>query len=146
MKKSNTDNTPTIIIEGENPYFLGLGEAFNEPGVSAKDKEDGEVAVTSNEYIDKHKDGKYIVIYMATDSNGNSAIDRRYVIVGEPNELDDSQKSNQNRKSEPVNESNEEVSDAQEQLDEQELEIAEWEKELQLREKELIKREKSMAK
>ena len=96
-----TNTTPTIIIEGENPFFLSLGESFEEPGVRAEDKEDGELVVTSSENIDKHKEGKYAVIYMATDRQGNSAIDKRYVVVGEEGEEDD---ANEERSEEPTNE------------------------------------------
>jgi len=155
FKRSETDTTPTITIEGENPYFLALGEAFEELGVSSEDKEDGELVVTSSENINKYKDGEYIVIYMATDSAGNSAIDKRYVIVGEPDSSNDIQevseelekKSTHTEKESPrAPESKEEDSDAQYRLEERELEIAEWERELQFREKEISQREKSMLK
>ena len=145
-----TNTTPTILIEGENPFFLKEGEAFEDPGVSAKDKEDGELVVTSSENIDKYKEGKYAVIYMATDSQGNSAIDKRYVIVGEEGVKDDvGQESSNETTEEDANKSSsskEEDSDAQYRLEERELEIAEWERELQFREKEISQREKTLAK
>jgi hypothetical protein len=148
-----TNTTPTIIIEGENPFFLSLGESFEEPGVRAEDKEDGELVVTSSENIDKHKEGKYAVIYMATDSLGNSAIDKRYVVVGEENAESDVDNEDGILKEEHVEESNkssvkskEEDSDAQYRLEERELEIAEWERELQFREKEISQREKNLVK
>jgi hypothetical protein len=146
-----TNSTPTIIIEGENPFFLTLGEGFEEPGVRAEDKEDGELVVTSSENINKHKEGKYAVIYMATDSQGNSAIDKRYVVVGEDGEEEEGN-ANEETSNESTNESakpalaKEEDSDAQYRLEERELEIAEWERELQFREKEISQREKRLVK
>ena len=157
-KKTNT--TPSITIEGENPLFLKLGEAYVEPGVSANDKEDGEIIVTSCENINKHKEGEYTVIYTAVDSVGNAAADKRYVIVGNPTLKDEeseksdeesSQSSHKESSSEEDNKSkktssSEEESEAQAKLEERELEIAEWERELQFREKEISKREKNLEK
>jgi len=152
--KIKTNSTPIITIEGENPLFLSVGETYVEPGVSAEDKEDGEVVVTSSENIDKHKEGKYAVIYMASDSLGNSAIDKRYVIVGnEEIDEEESEESSHEPASEPTEESNKSSSsskskddDAQYKLEERELEIAEWERELQFREKEISQREKNFVK
>jgi len=149
--KVKTNTTPTILIEGENPFFLNIGESFEEPGVYAKDKEDGELVVTSSENIDKHKEGKYAVIYMATDSRGNSAIDKRYVVVGEEGEgeeepTEESSEETTEEPAKPSSSSKEEDSDAQYRMEERELEIAEWERELQFREKEISQREKSLAK
>jgi len=152
--KIKTNTTPIITIEGENPLFLSVGESYLEPGVSAKDKEDGEVVVTSSENIDKYKEGKYSVIYMAIDSLGNSAIDKRYVVVGDEEiDEDESENSSSEPASEPTEESNKSSSsskgkddDAQYKLEERELEIAEWERELQFREKEISQREKKLLK
>jgi len=149
-----TNTTPVIDINGENPLFLNLGERFVEPGVSAKDKEDGELSVTSSENIDRYQEGKYVVIYMAVDSVGNSAVDKRYVIIGEVpmEEEEDTHNSTVNSpvKEEELNKSTllkDEGSDATEyRLEERELEIAEWERELQFREKEISQREKSLLK
>ena len=159
-KKTNT--TPSITIDGENPLFLKLGEAYVEPGVSAKDKEDGEIIVTSCENINKHKEGEYTVIYTAIDSVGNAAADKRYVIVGNPTLKDEESKktgeesetSSEETKESSSEEGNkskktassEEESEAQAKLEERELEISEWERELQFREKEISKREKQMEK
>ncbi len=147
-----TNTTPVIDINGENPLFLNLGERFVEPGVSAKDKEDGELSVTSSENIDRYQEGKYVVIYMAVDSVGNSAIDKRYVIIGdvsmEEEEGTPTPTANTFSKEE-LNKSissKDEGSDAEYRLEERELEIAEWERELQFREKEISQREKSLLK
>lgn len=145
IKKEKTNTTPSITMEGENPMFLMLGEIFEEPGVTAKDKEDGELIVISSENIDKHKEGEYAVIYMATDSAGNSAIDKRYVTVGEPEGgEEDDERSSEKEQSSTV--SIQESDETQYRIEERELEIAEWEKELQLREKEISQREQNVQK
>ena len=153
VKKVKTNTTPSLIMEGENPMFLMLGEIFDEPGVTAKDKEDGELIVISSENIDKHKEGEYSVIYMATDSAGNSAIDKRYVTVGEPKggEEDDEcssekEHSNTDEREQSSTVSTQESDETQYRIEERELEIAEWEKELQLREKEISQREQNVQK
>ena len=157
-KRTNT--TPTITIDGENPLFLKLGEAYVEPGVSAEDKEDGEIIVTSCENINKHKEGEYTVIYTAIDSVGNAAADKRYVIVGNPTlKNEESEKSDEESNASSHKESSskednkskktassKDESEAQAKLEERELEISEWERELQFREKEISKREKNMEK
>jgi len=159
IKKVKTNSTPSLIMEGENPIFLTVGETYEEPGVIAKDKEDGELIVTSSENIDKYKEGKYAVIYMATDSEGNSVIDKRYVIVGQ-SEAGDDENSNENEKehsarnkqeqSDVASTQEKDVASTQEndeieyRIEERELEIAEWEKELQLREKEISQREQNI--
>ncbi len=153
LKKVKMDTTPSLIIEGENPMFLMLGETFYEPGVKAEDKEDGELIVISSENIDKHKEGEYAVIYMATDSAGNSVIDKRYVIVGEPEggEEEDARSSEKEDTDSDEEEQNsttstQESDETEYRLEERELEIAEWEKELQLREKEISQREQNVQK
>jgi hypothetical protein len=155
LKRKNrvtTDTTPVITIEGENPIFLNVGEQYIEPGVSANDKEDGELSVISSENIDKYREGRYAVIYMATDSVGNAAIDKRYVIVGHEEELEEEVEEG-SHKEKSIEEFDKASSpskiddtDAQYRLEERELEIAEWERELQFREKEISKREKSLEK
>lgn len=145
----NKNSTPIITIEGENPLFLELGEEFVEPGVSAKDKNEEEIVVTSSENIDKHKEGKYAVIYMATDLKGNSAIDKRYVIVGEynaDNDEADEESSEETQGSNTSSSTKTGETDEQYKLEERELEVAEWEKELQLREREITQREKRLEK
>ena len=143
-----TNTTPMITIEGENPFFLSLGETFEEPGVSANDKEDGELIVTSSENIDKYKEGKYAVIYMAIDSKGNAAIDKRYVIVGDEGEVeeDSSEEESLEESNKATSSSKDDDTDVQYRLEERELEIAEWERELQFREKEIRQREKNLVK
>jgi len=83
-KKSRyTNSTPKIKMNGKNPIRLNLGENYYEKGVYAYDKEDGELEVTILEDVNSEIAGKYMVLYMSTDSDGNTAVDRRHVIVGD---------------------------------------------------------------
>jgi hypothetical protein len=140
VPKKKTNTLPIITIKGNNPLYLKINEAYIEPGVSAKDKEDGDIVVISSEDIDREKEGRYAVIYMATDSMGNIAIDKRVVIVGDVSIEDESLNTQSMVKSK------EDSLDAQYRLEERELEIAEWERALQFREKEISQREKSLLK
>ncbi len=146
--RTTTDTIPVITVEGENPLFLSLGETFKEPGVSAYDKEDGDLIVTSSENIDMHKEGKYSVIYIAIDSMGNAAIDKRYVVVGDEEEVEEenNEEKSPEESNKPIPSSKDDDTDAQYRLEERELEIAEWERELQFREKEISQREKNLVK
>ena len=82
VEKRANNSLPNIEIYGDNPLHLNLGEAYVEQGVAAQDKEDGEINVVSTEDIDIYKSGEYLVMYMATDSQGNVALDKRKVYVG----------------------------------------------------------------
>ena len=130
--KTKGDHTPVIKLEGENTVFIKKGERYVEPGVTAHDEEDGEINVVSMEKINIHKDGKYSIIYMATDLDGNAASDRRYVIVGkgkkEPREKI-VLKEKEEKKSEP------EDLDIDKEQKKYEMEV--WERELELREQAL---------
>jgi len=160
-RKSNTNSTPVLHIKGDNPYYLMKGEPFEDPGATAKDKEDGKLEVTISGSIDIHKKGKYNVMYMATDRQGNSAIDSRYIEVSDvaydDSEVEEEENHAPERKSNEASEEEEEIiideeelteieekEDAEFRLEERELEISEWEKELELREKEIAQREQHM--
>jgi len=140
-----------IHLKGANPLHLAKGEVFVEPGVTAEDKEDGKLNVTSSENIDIYKEGRYSIMYIATDSQGNSAVDTRFVDVGQGGGVNGEGRSSRREQvnySQELSEDNgEEMVDsreAEELLEERELEIAEWEKELELREQEINDREKNL--
>jgi len=83
LQTSNKKSSlPTIMIRGENPLYLNVGENYVEPGVSASDKDDGELNVVCIENVDTSRDGEYMVMYMATNDKGNMAVDRRLIKVG----------------------------------------------------------------
>ncbi|NLL44488.1 MAG: DUF5011 domain-containing protein [Mollicutes bacterium] len=83
---SGPDKTmPVITINGANPYYIDVGETYNDPGATARDNVDGEnVTITSEVVVNTDYPGTYYVLYTATDSAGNTARKLRTVIVREP--------------------------------------------------------------
>ena len=132
------NSLPTIELKGIRLVKLSYGEEYIEKGVSAYDKEDGEISVESSNDINPYLVGRYMVLYMARDSNGNIAVDKRYVEVGDVKSI---------RKKAPLDRAKPEVIveeiDDKEEVDYlvQEEQIRMWEKELALREKELARKE-----
>ena len=124
--KQNT--LPTIKIEGDNPLHLAIGESYEEVGVTAYDKEDGEVEVNSIDDINSNEDGTYMVMYMARDSQGDVSLDRRVVIVGD---------GGQEQVEDDSEEEEDKLSLKEKKLDEKEYKMKLWEKELALKEKHL---------
>jgi hypothetical protein len=72
---------PVIAVTGDNPLYLPVGAAFTEPGVSAFDAIDGDVAVNTTGAINTAVRGTYTLTYNATDAAGNPATATREVIV-----------------------------------------------------------------
>ena len=74
---------PQITLLGENPMRLSVGEAFKDPGATAKDDVDGDLSgkITLSGKVDTKKEGEYTLTYSVTDSAGNSATARRVVKV-----------------------------------------------------------------
>jgi len=132
--KKEKSHTPIIYINGDNPMILKKGEKYKELGAIARDENSKELVVNISHAIDVFVEGEYSVLYMATDSLGNSVIDKRRVRVG-----------NISEKKEKVVENSEEKitqnSEDQESLENRELEMMAWERELLLREKEIAQKE-----
>jgi len=80
--KNEKITLPVISILGHNPIVLKKGEAYVEAGAIARDIDGSKLVVNISHDINSHEDGEYTVIYMATNSIGNSAVDRRVVKVG----------------------------------------------------------------
>lgn len=144
-KKNISNSVPSIQIDGENPVYLKIGKEFVDSGAKAYDKEDGELVVISSHDIDISKAGRYSVMYIATDSMGNTAIDTRYIEVGEVDEIEEASSVQSVLKEQQIAMEKEHYEEAL-KLEERELEISAWEKELELREKEISKREYQMQK
>ncbi len=72
---------PLITVAGDNPLYLPVGAAFNDPGVSAFDAIDGDVAVQTTGTVDTATRGTYVLTYTATDAAGNEASATREVVV-----------------------------------------------------------------
>ncbi len=140
------DNTPPVItLLGDHHIVLKKGQEFIEPGVKAIDNEDGEVMVTSTESINKNQEGRYLIIYLATDNHGNSAVKSRFVDIGNsPSNTFKSTTQTALSEEEKASEYLEETNQKEIQLQEHELEIEEWEEALKAREQELIERENSL--
>ena len=90
----NTEDltTPTIVLEGDSPYYIVLGETWEEPGYTATDNEDGDI--TANVKVDSsainlNEIGEYEVSYTVTDEAGNTGVETRIVrvVVGSANYL-----------------------------------------------------------
>jgi hypothetical protein len=155
VAKKSTNSAPVIKMKGMKIVKLRLGEPYVEQGVSAYDKEDGELEVETIENIYSNEAGRYMVLYMATDSDGNIAIDKRYVDVGDF-KLEKRERVVERHEPQRVKEekfSREELergrldNDEEEGLDEEDSELSKqaaqmrlWERRLEMREKELAKR------
>ena len=73
---------PRITINGANPLELTVGESFADPGASATDPEDGDLAVTTDcSGVDTSRVGDYTCTYSATDSDGHTVTASRRVTV-----------------------------------------------------------------
>ena len=132
-RESLPNHLPIIKIEGDNPKHLTVGEVYVEAGVSAYDKEDGNVEVHSLDDINSNEEGVYMVMYMARDSKGDVSLDRRVVIVG------DGGSRKQRTQEDSSEEKEDNISTKEKDLDEKEYQMKLWEKELELREKKLKK-------
>lgn len=73
---------PEITLEGGSTVSVICGEAFTDPGASARDGCNGNVAVEASGRVDTNVQGGYLITYTATDSNGNAKTVSRTVIVG----------------------------------------------------------------
>jgi len=78
---SNDKTAPVITISGENPLSIFQGETFSDPGATATDNIDGEVAVTPSGSVDMSIVGEYTITYTATDQAGNESTATRTVKV-----------------------------------------------------------------
>lgn len=72
---------PIITLVGESTIKMLAGELYTEPGFTALDAVDGDVAVTKIGGVDTQIAGIYILTYMASDISGNSASKTRSIIV-----------------------------------------------------------------
>ncbi len=77
------DTTPPVItLTGDANTSITLGQAYAEPGYSATDSFEGDLAVNvSGQTVDPNVLGTYVVIYDASDSSNNTATTARVVTV-----------------------------------------------------------------
>lgn len=135
--KIETNRPPIINIKGDNPIFLKNGERYKEFGATATDTHGSKLKVIISQYINIFKDGEYSVIYMATDNDGNSALDRRVVRVGNVAKESKKQSSLINKIDSEKEEEIVAIEDDDVDLEQRALEILEWEKQLESREREI---------
>ena len=134
--------SPIVHLKGVKTIKLKRGEAYVEPGVSANDEQDGELNVVCIENIDVNQDGRYMILYMATDSDGNIALDKRYVDVGTV-VMDKEEVVNEQKKQEDEKEEEKEEESLDDETKERNMQIEVWERKLELKELEL-KRNKNL--
>ncbi len=76
------DTTPPVLtLNGTNPINLETGEGFVDPGATAQDSVDGEVSVNVSGAVDTSVAGDYVLVYTATDKQGNTSRVERTVHV-----------------------------------------------------------------
>jgi hypothetical protein len=83
---SKDDTTaPVITLLGSDPMTISLNAgSVSDPGATAEDDEDGTVSVTSDwtsTNPNVNLTGTYIVTYTASDAAGNTATEKRTVVV-----------------------------------------------------------------
>jgi hypothetical protein len=73
---------PVITIVGNNPAQLSVGTSYVDLGATVTDNRDSNLGVhVYGDHIDTTSAGEHSVIYVATDSAGNTATSTRRVIV-----------------------------------------------------------------
>ena len=72
---------PVITLNGGNPVYVELGSAFADPGATASDLCAGAVPVLSSGSVNTNAVGTNTLTYTASDSNGNTNVTTRSVIV-----------------------------------------------------------------
>lgn len=75
------ETPPVIVLNGQNPLTVFVGESYNEPGAQAVDACAGPVPVTIGGTVDTSTAGTNTVDYLAVDPGGNSNAVSRTVIV-----------------------------------------------------------------
>jgi|GEM_PF-6423337 len=78
-----TGNAPMITLNGNDPLVIEVGTIYADPGATATDTEDGNVAVTNDSAtsVNMAAVGDYTVTYTSTDSDGNTVQTTRTVSV-----------------------------------------------------------------
>lgn len=83
---SGETGVPSLTVIGDNPLELTLGETFVDPGATADDPEDGNLAVSADcSDVDTTTAGEYVCQYRAEDSDGHVVVRTRAVLVIDPN-------------------------------------------------------------
>ncbi len=70
------NNAPVITLNGNAIVNMYVGDAFNDPGATATDVEDGDLTaniVVGGDTVDSNVAGTYVITYNVMDSNGLAA-------------------------------------------------------------------------
>lgn len=91
---SRVTNYPIFTVSGDNPLFLPLGTAYNEPGATAKEGDDfiDVETVVNGDYrggstLDENVSDRYQVTYSAENKDGFTGSASRTVYVVETGDL-----------------------------------------------------------
>ncbi|THB69161.1 MAG: DUF5011 domain-containing protein [Gammaproteobacteria bacterium] len=78
-----TNSAPVLILNGNDPMTIYVGETFVDPGATASDSEDGDLTseIVTTGYVDSNTIDTYTLTYTATDSGGLSDTKTRTVNV-----------------------------------------------------------------
>lgn len=77
-------STPVIVLEGDDPFIVELGDTYTDPGFTATDDEDGDVTanvIVDDSDVNTEEIGEYSVEYAVTDAAGNVGTATRTVRV-----------------------------------------------------------------
>ncbi|WP_019027982.1 immunoglobulin-like domain-containing protein [Colwellia piezophila] len=74
-------DAPVISLIGLDPFSIQKGQTYTDPGYSAIDTVDGDVAVSVTGTVDTNVAASYVLTYTATDTAGNEAQVTRTIIV-----------------------------------------------------------------
>lgn len=77
-------STPVIVLDGDDPFIVELGDTYTDPGFTATDDEDGDVTANvtvDDSDVDTEEIGEYSVEYSVTDEAGNVGTATRTVRV-----------------------------------------------------------------
>ncbi len=77
---------PEMILLGDNPMELNVGDEYSEPGATAEDNIDGDLTkaiIIDDDEVNTSKKGIYRVYYAVSDAAGNETNKTRVVPVGD---------------------------------------------------------------
>lgn len=75
---------PVITLKGGDSVSVVKGQPYQEPGATAQDNVDGEIAVSVSGAVNTSSEGTYTVTYTAEDAAGNKSEATRKVTVRAP--------------------------------------------------------------
>lgn len=83
-KVVKSNSIPIITLNGGELIYHKLGEPFFDPGATARDSNRNQLTVDVLGEININKVNRYVLTYLTTDQNGNTATKARVVMVYQP--------------------------------------------------------------